>query len=416
MRNTLSLIVMITLLPLLAAGSAIPFDQMQQNSVALTRRWEVQDAEGIVDYQNLQGQMQMTTSKIARGMVAYEKNMGQRHPADLLEHRNLERAVGHDGLADDNNVLWYGTITAGTPAVQYTVDFDTGSSDLFLPGPSCGQTCSGHKVYNPSHSSTSRDLHKTYRLSYGDGSSVRGEQYADAVSITGKKATGQTLGASTQYSSGFQSPRFPADGLLGMGFQSISVYNAPPLFQTLVSQRQISTPIFAFKLAKSGSELTIGGVNNALYRDSFTYVPVTHQGYWQVNMDGVSVNGGRVLGGTSVIIDSGTTLIVGEPHAVQRLYSNIPGAQPANEFGQGFYSFPCANIPDVSLTFGGHQFHLSADTFNLGRESASSNRCIGGVVGQNIGASFWIVGDVFMRNVYTAFDLGHNRVGFANLA
>ena len=31
-------------------------------------------------------------------------------------------------------------------------------------------------------------------------------------------------------------------------------------------------------------------------------------------------------------------------------------------------------------------------------------------------AEFWIVGDVFLQNVYTTFDLGNNRVGFASLA
>jgi cathepsin D len=66
-----------------------------------------------------------------------------------------------------------------------TVDFDTGSSDLFLPTPMCGANCSGHKLYDPSASSTAKDLLKTFSLSYVDGSTVEGEQFTDVVSIAG---------------------------------------------------------------------------------------------------------------------------------------------------------------------------------------------------------------------------------------
>jgi cathepsin D len=108
---------------------------------------------------------------------------------------------------------------------------------------------------------------------------------------------------------------------MGMGFQSISEYNAPPVFQTLVKNSKTTDSVFAFKLSDSGAELTIGGTNDALYTGDFTAVPVTQEGYvftavftlrfthhmchryWQVDMDAVSVGTKKALGTTSAIID-----------------------------------------------------------------------------------------------------------------
>jgi cathepsin D len=64
------------------------------------------------------------------------------------------------------------------------VEFDTGSSDLFLPGPAC-QSCNGHKIYDPSSSSTSSDLGKPFVLTFHDGATVSGEQFKDTVHIAG---------------------------------------------------------------------------------------------------------------------------------------------------------------------------------------------------------------------------------------
>ena len=59
-----------------------------------------------------------------------------------------------------------------------------------------------------------------------------------------------------------------------MGFQSISVYNAPPTVQTLISEDVLTSPMFGFKFASSGSELFLGGVNSAYDINKFTWVPV----------------------------------------------------------------------------------------------------------------------------------------------
>jgi len=60
-----------------------------------------------------------------------------------------------------------------------------------------------------------------------------------------------------------------------MAFETISIYHASPVIQTLISNHAISDPVFAFSLGSSGAELRIGGVNSALYTGSLTYTPVT---------------------------------------------------------------------------------------------------------------------------------------------
>jgi hypothetical protein len=64
-------------------------------------------------------------------------------------------------------------------------NFDTGSSDTFLPSLSCNVDCDGHARYDPSASDTSVDLNKNFTLTYEERSSVSGEQYNDALSIAG---------------------------------------------------------------------------------------------------------------------------------------------------------------------------------------------------------------------------------------
>jgi len=282
---------------------------------------------------------------------------------------------------------------------------------LFLPGSDCGSTCDGHTLYNPSASSTSGDFGQTFELQYGDGSTVSGEQYTDTVTLTGYKATGQRLGAAKKYSSGFRSDQFPADGIIGMGFEPISTFRASPFFQTLVSQGHVSTPVFSFYFAKSGSELYIGGTNQNLYKGSFTYMPVTTQGYWQGSFDGVSVNGKAVIGRENAIIDTGSTQVLGDIRNVQAIYNQIHGSQYA---GSGTWTIPCDFNKTVSIKFSGEEFPISASTFNLGPVFDGSDDCLGGF-GAIDGPGFWVVGDVFLQNVYTAFDFGNSSVGFASL-
>ncbi|KAF7978615.1 hypothetical protein HWV62_45358 [Athelia sp. TMB] len=411
MKFTLATV--IAALPFLVA--AAPTSQTSPLKIGLSKRSILTRQDGTADVVKLQASVAGTMAKIQRGFAAYEQNTGSKHPLDTSASPT-RRATGNDALTNDNSVLWYGRISVGTPAKTFTVDFDTGSSDLFLPGPNCGSSCEGHTTYNPGTSSSSNNLGRSFSLEYGDGSTVSGTEYTDTVTITGLTAIGQTLGAAKTYSESFESDNFPADGLLGMGFESISSYGASPVFQTMVDQGAASDAVFAFKLASSGSELTLGGTDPSLYTGDFTYVPVTDKGYWQVELGGLSVNNKPVfsLGPIASIIDTGTTLIIGDTARVTEFYSQVSGAK---ELGDGMWSVPCNAIPQASLTFGGQKFAISSSAFNLGQVTEGSSDCVGGLTtNDEVAAEFWVVGDVFLQNVYTAFDVANARVGFAQLA
>ena len=54
------------------------------------------------------------------------------------------------------------------------------------------------------------------------------------------------------------------------------------------------------------------------------------------------------------------------------------------------------------MSVAGTSFPLSAESFNLGPVQDGSNDCVGGVIADDSAAQgMWILGDVFLENVYT---------------
>ena len=58
--------------------------------------------------------------KIERGMAAYEKNTGKLHPFFNGNRTSRKRSTGSVSLIDYYSHYWYGTISIGTPPVDYT--------------------------------------------------------------------------------------------------------------------------------------------------------------------------------------------------------------------------------------------------------------------------------------------------------
>jgi hypothetical protein len=197
--------------------------------------------------------------------------------------------------------MWIGSVSVGTPAVQFQVEFDTGSSIFFLAGENF-QIQPGHNRYEPTKSSTAISLEEEFSVGFRDGGAVFGMLYNDTVDIAGLTATDQTFGAASQWAIDYD---HPADGLLGMALQGHCEYDARPVFQTLMEQGQTTSPIFAFKFADEGAELTLGGLKNTLFTGGVTYAPlIPEQKSWKIVFNSLRVGGRVVLKETPCIVDS----------------------------------------------------------------------------------------------------------------
>ncbi|KAH0838836.1 aspartic peptidase domain-containing protein [Lanmaoa asiatica] len=422
------------LVVLTTAAPQLPLGQKAGVAIPLHKHSGFVDTDKSVEW---------TTPKILRGFENAEKNTGASRSAAL---KGIQRRV-NASVPVVRGGTWYGTISVGTPPKEFTVDRRltlSGSalrhwvkaclrspvyasvfakqdfSDLFLPAPSCRANCASHTIYDPRNSSTSRSLKKPFSLGYEDGDDVKGRQVTDTVTLGGLKAVTQTLGVATHYSAGFNISEFPADGIMGMAYESLSNYPARPVFQSLVAQNRGLASVFSFKLAAVESELYLGGANPDLYTGSFSYVPVdaAFRRYWAVKMDRIQSNGETILNDRAIsIIDTGANVVVGNSSQVATLHAALGGTPAGQQRGFQRYSFPCDSFPNVSFTFGGTPFPISAATLNIGRVDGDLTRCYSGIVAKNMGDSaHWIIGAVFLQNVYTTFDFDRNRVGFAHLA
>ncbi|KAJ3852522.1 acid protease [Lentinula lateritia] len=331
-----------------------------------------------------------------------------------------------EGLTDEEgDVEWAGNIEIGTPKQKFLIDFDTGSSDLWVVDKSCTEgPCSNKKQkYDAGNSKTSKQESGTFSILYGDNSTVSGPIHSDTVTVKGITAKDQKFSSVTTLSKSFADD--PTAGILGLAWPKISNLKATPWFLNAAEQGAVKTKEFGFHLSSGkGSELYLGGTNPELYEGSLEYHKVDpSDGFWQVLNASIYVGGKEAGKDFSTIIDSGTTLMYGPPDAVKELFSKVDGAKLYDET-EGFYSFPCDKVPEVSFSWGkkGKKFVIPSENFNLGTTEKGSSSCIASLAASNLGlGNAWLIGDSYMKGVYSGFRFGKEKieedaaVGFAEL-
>ncbi|XP_004610120.2 cathepsin E [Sorex araneus] len=315
---------------------------------------------------------------------------------------------------------YFGTISIGSPPQNFTVIFDTGSSNLWVTSVYCtSPACKSHTQFMPSQSDTYNAVGSHFYIQYGTGS-LSGIIGADHVTVEGLTVVSQQFGESvTEPGNTFANAEF--DGILGLGYPSLAVGGVTPVFDNMMAQNVVDVPMFSVYMSSNpeggaGSELIFGGYDHSHFSGSLNWVPVTKQGYWQIALDSIQV-GGTVMfcsQGCQAIVDTGTSLITGPSKEIKQLQRAI-GAQQVD----GEYALECDNLnvmPDVTITINGIPYTLQPTAYTILDFVDGMNFCGSGFQGLDIqppAGPLWILGDVFIRQFYSVFDRGNNLVGLA---
>ncbi|XP_040472496.1 LOW QUALITY PROTEIN: gastricsin [Falco naumanni] len=329
--------------------------------------------------------------------------------------------VVYEPMTSHLDSSYFGEISIGTPPQNFMVLFDTGSSNLWVPSVYCqSQACTNHALFQPSDSSTFVNNGQSFTLSYGSGSLSVVLGY-DTVTVQSIVVTNQEFGLSeSEPTQPFYYADF--DGIMGMAYPSLAVGGTPTVLQGMLQQNQLTEPIFSFYFSRQptynyGGELVLGGVDTELFNGDIMWAPVTQELYWQVAIDEFAIGQsatGWCSEGCQAIVDTGTFLLT-VPQNYMEIFVESLGAQQTSEG----YAVDCnevQNMPAITFVINGAQLPLYPSAYVMN----NNGYCTLGIEvtylpSQN-GQPLWILGDVFLKEYYTVFDMANNRIGFAQSA
>jgi hypothetical protein len=346
----------------------------------------------------------------------------------------------------NNNIAdgsYTGLVEVGTPPQRFSVVYDTGSSNLWVPDSTCNtQTypeCAVQPRYRNASSSTfvnncsCADTQGCLLfLPYGSGT-VLGSLSTDTVRVGG------AVLPTTNFGRVWAEPG-PTDewggrsfqGILGLAYPMLAMpigSNLASPFDEMVRRGVVRNDYFSVFLSgvtnSTSSYVAFGEIpDKKPYRGDLLEVaqdalqPLL--GYWAVSVTGVKVRGQVQPGTTSGIIgvvDTGTSLIAGPPAVMNPLLAQI-----------GNVSADCSNLDSLpriafsistdALGGGVVDFELSPydyvvkETFRDGEPA----QCQVGLFAFDAGEGLlplWILGDPFIRTYFSVFDRANNKLRFA---
>ncbi|EFO87979.1 hypothetical protein CRE_05507 [Caenorhabditis remanei] len=343
------------------------------------------------------------------------------HKAALRDANPAVYASLPQNVNDYGDIEYLGNITIGTPPQPFLVVLDTGSSNLWVPGTTCGGTCKGKKKFDFTKSTTFVSNNQSWVIQYESGS-AKGFLGQDTVAFGA--ATEQqlpvpktTFGIATQISADFKNDA--ADGILGLAFTSLAVDHVVPPLINAINQGLLDQPLFTVWLEHMGTATNVGGgiftygaIDTTNCGPVIAYQPLSSATYYQFVASGFKLGSYSVTKNYQVISDTGTSFIGGPQSVLDGIAKSLGATYNAN---YGSYLLPCGtNKGTLDITIGANVYSIEPVNYVID-VGMGDGTCVFAVFPFNnfgFGPS-WILGDPFVRQYCNIHDIGQQRMGFA---
>ena len=366
----------------------------------------------------------------------------KRVSAQDAPHMLARRQSGTISAALENEILLYFiNCTVGTPPQPFSLQIDTGSSDIWFPAVNadvCQQSSQNCPLgtYSASRSSTYANPNfPEFQIQYVDGSQIQGAYLSDVLNIGGTSLTNMTMAAALRSTRGI--------GIMGIGFQSgessanLNGFTYPNLVSVMKSQGHINALAYSLwldDLASNTGSILFGGVDTNKYHGNLVSLPIqldTQTGTissFTVAWTGLTVHGSGVSSNFSpsepqpAILDSGTTDTLLPDNIANEIFNGV-GVLTDPSFGNVVRCSLANDDLTFSFVFGGaggavvnvslSEFVTpllttdgSQPTFNDGSPACS-------FAIEPAGSNPILFGDSFLRSAYVVYDLENSHIGLA---
>ncbi|KAJ2905243.1 putative aspartic-type endopeptidase protein [Zalerion maritima] len=327
-------------------------------------------------------------------------------PADAPTLSHSE-GVNQDGT----DFSYFIEIGIGSEKKPIYLLIDTGAGTTWVMSSSCESSpCAIHQTFGPPDSDSLTVEDNTFEIHYGSGS-VSGVTAKDSFHVAGFSIEFQ-FGLANVTSDDFN--HFPFDGILGLGLTKGKSEN---FVQEMMDEEVLGNNIFGVYLNRAsdgdtGGEISFGSLNSDKYTGDITYTKLEDQdgGDWAITLGDFTYNGEEAAVTTTLAyIDTGTSYAFGPKSEVAKIFDLIEGS--SSEDGVT-YTVPCDADKEIFVSFSGKKFGISPKDWISGPNS--SGDCTSSIYGIEVVSGAWLLGDVFLKNVYAVFDADNKRIGLAD--